>query len=272
MENICKFVSTRRAREEINIIHFVYEKSARFEQKFILPAAYSVAFVTEGAGVLHTTAGAQKIASGDIFILFSAGAYYIENTDGRQYIYITFVGSRAPGLMERLRAPRPQAVYRGMEHLRPLWETAFQLVTEENIDLMCEGILLYTVSLLCAEKEETAPDDKMSGILQVKMHVDNHFTDPALTLSAVSAQFAFHPKYLSTAFKKLVRVSFSEYLTKRRLEYARSLIRGGVSNVKELSEMCGYNDALYFSKAFKKHYGLSPKQYMLRGTQSADNA
>lgn len=271
MENICKFVSTRRAREEINIIHFVYEKSARFEQKFILPAAYSVAFVTEGAGILHTTAGAQKIASGDIFILFSAGAYYIENTDGLKYIYITFVGSRAPGLMERLHAPRAQSVYHGMDSLRPLWENAFQLVTEENIDILCEGILLYTISLLCPEKDEAALDDKMSSMLQVKMHIDNHFTNPALTLASVSKDFAFNPKYLSTAFKKLVRVSFSEYLTKRRLEYALSLIRGGVSNVKELSEMCGYNDALYFSKTFKKHYGVSPKQYMQRGVESTGN-
>ena len=265
MENICKFVPTRQSRADINIIHFVYEKSARFEQKFILPAAYSVAFVTEGEGVLHTTSGQQKIAAGDVFLIFSAGAYYIENTDNLQYIYITFIGSRAPTLMERLRAPRPQTVYHGMERLRPLWETAFQLVTEENIDLLCEGILLYTVSLLSPEKEEAAPDKKANAILQVKMYVDNHFTDPTLTLADMSAQFAFHPKYLSAAFKKLVRVNFSEYLTQRRLEYAISLIRGGVSNVKELSEMCGYNDALYFSKAFKKQYGLSPKQYILRG-------
>lgn len=265
MENICKFVPTRQAREEISIIHFVYEKSARFEQKFILPAAYSVAFVTEGEGYLHTISGKQKIAAGDVFLIFSAGAYYIENTDCLKYIYITFIGSRAPGLMERLHAPRPQSVYHGMESLRPLWENAFQLVTEENIDLLCEGILLYTVSLLSPEQKEAAPDKKANGILQVKMHVDQHFTDPALSLSGVSAQFAFHPKYLSTAFKKLVRVSFGEYLTQRRLEYALSLIRGGVSNVKELSDMCGYNDALYFSKAFKKRYGLSPKQYILRG-------
>lgn len=265
MENICKFVPTRQAREEISIIHFVYEKSAHFEQKFILPAAYSVAFVTEGEGLLHTTFGKQKIAAGDVFLIFSAGAYYIENTDHLQYIYITFIGSRAPALMERLRIPRPQTVFHGMESLRPLWENAFQLVTEENIDLLCEGILLYTVSLLSPEREEAAPEQKANAILQVKMHVDNHFTDPALTLRSVSAQFAFHPKYLSAAFKKLVRVSFSEYLTQRRLEYALSLIRGGVSNVRELSEMCGYNDPLYFSKAFKRRFGLSPKQYILRG-------
>lgn len=224
-----------------------------------------MAFVTKGEGVLHTTFGRQKIAAGDVFLIFSAGAYYIENTANLQYIYITFIGSRAPTLMERLRAPRPQTVYHGMEGLRPLWENAFQLVTEENIDLLCEGILLYTVSLLSPEREEAAPDKKTNAILQVKMYVDNHFTNPTLTLADMSAQFAFRPKYLSAAFKKLVRVNFSEYLTQRRLEYALLLIRGGVSNVKELSEMCGYNDALYFSKAFKKRYGLSPKQYILRG-------
>lgn len=262
MENICKFVSTRTAREEINIIHFVYERDAHFEPRFILPAAYSVACVTEGEGKLHTPSGTQKIAAGDVFLLFSAGAYYIENKGGLQYIYITFVGSRAPALMERLRTPRAQTVYHGMEGLRPLWENAFNLVRDENIDLLCEGLLLYTVSLLCMEKNEAAQEEGVSGLMRVKQHVDNHFTDASLTLSSVSAQFAYHPKYLSGAFKKLVRVSFGEYLTQRRLEYAMKLLHGGVSSVKELSDLCGYSDALYFSKAFRKKYGLSPKQYM----------
>ena len=102
MENICKFVSTRTIREGINVIHFVYEKNAQFEPRFILPSTYSVAYVMQGKGKLHTPAGAHEIETGDVFVIFSAQAYYIENVQDLNYIYVTFVGSRAPSLMERL--------------------------------------------------------------------------------------------------------------------------------------------------------------------------
>ena len=265
MENICKFVSTRKMREELNILHFVYEKNACFAPKFILPSTYSVAFVTGGTGALHTPGQTFSLANGDIFLVFPAKPYYIENTQALQYIYITFIGSRAPALIERLHAAQATPVYHGFEMLRPLWESSFSAVTEENIDMLCEGLLLYTFAHMCTEKDEPTVDDKASGMLPVKQYVDQHFTDASLTLSQVSEKFAFHPKYLSGACKTLVRLSFTAYLTERRLEYALSLIQNGVSNVRELAELCGYSDAFYFSKAFKKKYGLSPKQFMLRG-------
>lgn len=262
MENICKFVSTRTVREEINIIHFVYEKNAQFAPRFILPSTYSVAFVTQGEGILHTANGAHTIASGDFFVIFSAQAYYIENVQGLNYIYITFVGSRAPALMERLQLSNRKPVYREYGFLRELWENSFDKVTEENIDMLCEGLLLYTLSFICREKEEAAAGENANGILLVKQFVDNHFSDETVSLGSVSKHFSYNPKYLSGAFKKMMRIGFTEYLTEKRLSYAASLIENGMSNVGDLAEMCGYSDAMYFSKVFKKRYGVSPKQYV----------
>lgn len=264
MDNICKFVSGRVSAEEINIVHFVYERNAQFEQKPILPSTYSLAFVTHGEGKLHTNGMEYSLTSGDIFVILAANSYYIENANCLEYIYITFVGSRAAALIDRIDSPRTKPVYHGYDSIRPLWENAFGAVTEENLDLICEGILLYTFSHLCLKKDEMHPDEKMNGILQVKRYVDGHFTDSTLNLSFLSQRFAFHPKYLSAAFKRMVRISFTEYLQERRLEYALKLIEGGAGNVREIAERCGYSDALYFSKVFKKKYALSPKQMIVR--------
>ena len=192
MENICKFVSTKTVREEINIIHFVYEKNAQFEPRFILPSTYSVAFVTQGEGRLHTPSGAHEIASGDFFVIFSAQAYYIENVRDLNYIYVTFIGSRAPALMERLQLACHAPVYHDYAFLRDLWETSFDKVTEENIDMMCEGLLLYTLSFIWRDKEENASIENTNGILLVKQYVDTYFTDANLSLLSVSKQFSYN--------------------------------------------------------------------------------
>lgn len=263
-ENICRFVSSRQSGQELQIIHFVHEKNACFAQSFLLPAAYSVAFVTAGEGRLHTPARVHDLQEGDVFVLFSAKPYFIENGKGLQYLYISFIGTRASALMDRLRIPQQQPVFRQFAFLRPLWENALSIATDENIDLLCEGLLLYTLSNLCTSSQEAARREHASGVMQVKQYVDLHFADSSLTLAEVSRRFSYHPKYLSAAFRRLVRIGFTEYLTRRRLEYAQSLLESGIENVREAAEQCGYRDPLYFSKAFRRQYGCSPKQYLLR--------
>lgn len=260
--NICRFIPTRDLNEGINILNFVYEKQADFKQEYLISASYSLALVTNGCGVLHTPSGDHNIKKGDMFLTFSAHPYYIENTHDLKYIYISFVGLRAPALIERLSITKNSPVFSGFDYLIEHWENGFNRINEQNIDLLCEGLLLEALSSVCCKKEETKYTDKTNGILLIKQYVDTYFTDSSLNLSTVSARFSYNSKYVSTSFKQMVHTNFSEYLANKRLEYATSLIESGITNVGELATMCGYADPMYFSKAFKKKYGVSPKKYL----------
>lgn len=261
-ENICHFIPTKNTEEGINILNFVYEKEARFSREYILNASYSLCLVSKGTGILHTAFGTFPLETGQLFFLFSAKPYFIENTGSLHYIYISFIGSRAAKLLNRLDVPKNAPVFAGFDHLIPLWEDAFTTAREENIDLLCEGLLLHALSYLCRHLEREDHSEKTNGILKAKQYVDMHFTDKDLNLASLSHRFSYHPKYLSSAFRQLVRVPFSQYLSEKRLEHALSLMDSGIGSIRELSDMCGYSDATYFSKAFKSRYGLSPKQYI----------
>lgn len=268
-ESICKFVSTRRADEGINIINFVYEHEACFPQQYLISATYTAAIVTGGCGVLHMASGDFDLQEGDLFFTYPAKPYYIENCGQLNYAYITFVGIRAIGIMERLRVSVNRPVCSGFGFLCGLWKDAFSHVTDANIDMICEGILLYTLSFVCSEKEEHDSQDVSEGILRVKQFIDLHYTDSGLNLKTVSERFSYNPKYLSASFKRMVKVNFSEYLCARRLEHAERLIESGIENVNELTEKCGYSDPLYFSKSFKAKYGVAPKKYITDQKKSA---
>lgn len=260
--NICKFISTRKSDEMINIINFVYEKQSDFKKEFILSATYSLAVVTKGKGILHTTFGDFELKTGDHFMTFSAKPYYIENLEELKYIYITFIGQRVPALIERTSLSPSNPVFSGYDKTAKRWTENFGRATDENVDLLCEGMLLEAFSSLCRKKEELKYVDKTNSILMLKQYVDTHFTDAELNLANLSSKFSYNSKYISTAFKKMVHSNFSTYLSDRRLEHALSLIDSGITNVKELSDMCGYSDSMYFSKAFKQKYGTSPKKYI----------
>ena len=67
--------------------------------------------------------------------------------------------------------------------------------------------------------------------------------------------------YLTTLFQEIMQVSPNEYLTKFRLTRAREQLTITDLPVSTIAGMCGYRDALVFSKAFKQHADMTPTQY-----------
>lgn len=261
MDNICRFVRTENSAD-ITIINFVYEKTAEFPQKLVTPAAYSLHAVTSGSGFLHTALGVCEIKEGDLFFTFSAKPYYIENSGGLQYIYISFVGSRAAGLLERVGADVSRAVFGGKFDICERWKNEFFETSDEGMDLAAEGLLLLTLSSLCNSCEESRTEDFDNGILKLKSYTDLNFTDEGLNLISVSERFSYSPKYVSAAFSRLVKRTYSEYLRGLRMEHAKRLFESGMLSVKEAASACGYSDALYFSKVFKEWFGIPPREFI----------
>lgn len=71
-----------------------------------------------------------------------------------------------------------------------------------------------------------------------------------------------HASYLSNIFKKEKGCSLSKYLTQTRLEQAKKyLTEYPDKTLIEIAESIGYSDVYYFSKNFKKYYGISPSKY-----------
>jgi AraC-like DNA-binding protein len=99
-------------------------------------------------------------------------------------------------------------------------------------------------------------------------YVENHFTDADISLRKLADIFSYTEKYLSHLFKKNMGVNFNAYLTKMRIEYAVKCIAGGMRSIAEIAELCGYYDALYFSKVFKRVMGETPLAYMKRAEEA----
>ena len=58
-----------------------------------------------------------------------------------------------------------------------------------------------------------------------------------------------------------VGISPKEYMIKKRIEYAKTLLLSGQFSVLETAHLCGYAEACHFSREFARHVGVPPAQY-----------
>ena len=65
---------------------------------------------------------------------------------------------------------------------------------------------------------------------------------------------------LSTLIKKELGLSFSEYITARRMQKAKELLKDDSRSIEEIANAVGYHDYFYFTKSFQKNAGNISKQ------------
>jgi len=104
-------------------------------------------------------------------------------------------------------------------------------------------------------------------------YIEEHLAD-SFNLADVAAQIPINPSYLSVLFKEQMNVTFSEYVTRARLQKAKELLLTSSLSVNEIAERVGYRTAKYFIKQFKEYAGTSPGQFrtrVIRGDAAPDN-
>lgn len=257
--NICKFNIASDTAQNIGILNFCCERKAHPEPKFQMNAAFRLHIVTNGTGTLGSFNKSAPLRVGDMFLTFPSSDYYIANGGELEFMYVSFVGLRTYVLIERTGLDRNLSVLHDCERLIPFWEQAIEASVDENIDLIAESVILYSIGQLSNIRDNSKVINKSEKIvLVIKKAMEERFCDPHLNLNMLCAENYYNPKYVSAAFKKYMNIGFNEYLTSLRINNAQRLIYSGFKSVKQIAALSGFDDALYFSKLFKRYTGASP--------------
>lgn len=127
---------------------------------------------------------------------------------------------------------------------------------DDMLRRLCDSIL--TAEEAPASQAEAGEDSSMA---QVVHYMQDHFTDPELSISAIAEAFDMPTARLSLTFKELMRMSPLEYLTLLRVERSKELLAGTELSIKEIAAQVGYYDASSFIRRFKQIAGVTPLQY-----------
>lgn len=113
-----------------------------------------------------------------------------------------------------------------------------------------------------------APNGYSPAVKAVVEDIEKSLSDPSYSLENFISALPLNYDYVRKLFKKEVGVTPHEYLTRARMERARAILFSGVTNrysdytVTQIAEACGYSEPLYFSRVFKKYYGVAPSRYL----------
>ncbi|HJD45295.1 MAG TPA: response regulator [Candidatus Mediterraneibacter norfolkensis] len=104
--------------------------------------------------------------------------------------------------------------------------------------------------------------DSPEFVDSIEQYIKNHLSEN-LSLKNISREFGISQTYMGKLIRKYRDDSFSHYLTKVRMGKATSLMRENPElYIKDIAEMVGYSDQLYFSRIFRSYMGMCPSDYM----------
>lgn len=127
--------------------------------------------------------------------------------------------------------------------------------------VLSDFLALFLLICRHARPAESSENPHYAYRLSVLMaQLEERFTE-SWTLARMAAQVRMSVSSFRLRFKELTGHSPVEHLLKVRLENAAKLLRMNGKNISEVARYCGFPDSNYFSRQFKKEFGVSPRMF-----------
>lgn len=145
----------------------------------------------------------------------------------------------------------------------------FSQLAELAFKLHCKAEDKYSASLSAVANalavlflDLVSENCKYALSLSVRSFIVVNFGNHSLNAERLEKEFNYSYEYIKRCFKADFGVTPIEYITSTRMNRAAELLKSGhMYTVEHISEVCGFSDKFYFSRAFKRFYGMSPSSF-----------
>ena len=208
-------------------------------------------YVTNGKGVFTREGRTYEITKNSLFIIppFLETYYEADSKDPWSYIWIGFTAtSDLPSCFSFPTAYCPEA-----EHIFKEMKLCSKKANGKSEFLLAKLWELF--SLLADE------NSSVTGYVETAIqYMKSEFMNP-ISVSEIATRLNLDRSYFSNLFKAEMGISPGKYLAQIRLTNAAELLTKHGMSPSVASLSCGFSDIYHFSKALKKLYGLSPREY-----------
>ena len=147
------------------------------------------------------------------------------------------------------------------------WYELFILISEIENELsshssfskqMLDALLMKMIIMIHRKSSNTKTQDY--NFNYVKEFVDQYFLTK-INVKELATQFNYSESHFRLLFRKNNGVSIGQYITNKRIEYIKENLSNSNISIKQLSSQLAFSDYYAFSAFFRKHTGVSPKEY-----------
>ena len=119
-----------------------------------------------------------------------------------------------------------------------------------------EGIKLKLIENRCPQEGSCGE----KPVFQLAAYLQEHLAED-ITVLTLSEEFHMNPSYISQLFKNELGMKYHDYLTRLRMDKARTLLASTGKSITEIAGEAGFRDYRVFTKVFKSAEGVSPTAF-----------
>lgn len=230
-----------------------------------------IVFIRSGCG-LHNIDGERYYTQKGDILIYNSGVIHDEcvNADVNMSVYCCAIADlKMPELpLNHLVPQGMKAVVPGgkySEHIEKIFEMIYyhtllkNFKFEEFTNYLVRALIVLVFGIIQNTYQRLLPKDNLMG-KRIKSYLDKCCLDD-INLDTMSQQLHISQYYLSHIFKKMHSYSPMQYVIRRRIGEAQSLLLNSNHDITKIATMVGYNNPNYFHSIFMKIVGMSPGKY-----------
>lgn len=235
---------------------------------------YLFHYIISGRGFLDAAvedgpARRYDLEAGQGFLICpgQVNTYSADQNQPWKYVWLEFDGLRARGYLSAAGLGTDQPIYRPKN----------MALAEEMKDIMLyvadhpTASPLHLIGYLClfldaliqssATRQETPGAKLQEFYIQEAVNFMELNYQRELTVEEIASVCRLNRSYFSKLFKEVIGCTPQEFLIALRLNEAAELMKSSNTSIGEIAVRCGYPNQLHFSQAFKKRYGVPPREW-----------
>lgn len=230
---------------------------------------YCIHHILSGSGTYTVGSFSRRLEAGDTFILYPGAElqYQADREEPWEYSWAGFMGADAASIIRSTDFSRESPyILRGKipeEKIRDGLERIYRVkgnTYEASVAMTGELYSLLAVFMHYSGRKEQEKDIQLTYVEKAESYIGTNYSY-AITVEDIASYVGISRSHLFRSFQNYMRKSPKEYLTEYRIKQACHLLKETGLSVSAIAYSVGFENNLYFSKAFKKQKGISPSEY-----------